>query len=310
MPELRHLRYFMAVAEELNFSRAARRLQMAQPPLSVAIRQLEQELGTALFVRTSREVRLTEAGRALLDGARRTLVEAERAVNAAQRAAAGELGRLRLAFSWSARFETLPALGRAFRGQCPDVTLLSEEMWNARMAPALRLGAIDVAVALCPEIASELSYEPIRSEAFVALLGAQHALAAERPIPLGALAEEAFVLFPRELAPRLYDAFVGHCRAAGFEPKIRSESFHTGWELGVLAELPVVTIVPASVGRGLPDGVIAVELTEPVGQLETDVVWRADDASATVAAFVSVARGVFDPSPRANGPPAPALEGG
>jgi DNA-binding transcriptional LysR family regulator len=299
VPELRHLRYFVAVAEELNFSRAARRLRMAQPPLSVAIRQLEQELGAELFVRTSHEVRLTEAGRALLDGARRTLAEADRAVAEARRAAAGEVGSVRLAFSWSARFETLPALGQAFRTERPDVALLTEEMWNARMASALRSGTIDVAVALCPEIAGELSYEPIRREAVVALLSAQHPLAGERAIPLEALAEESFVLFPRELAPRLHDVFIGLFRVAGFEPNVRSESFHAGWELGVLAELPVVAIVPESVRRGLPDGVAAVELSEPVDQLETDLVWRADDSSAAVAAFLEVARGVFSPLSRA-----------
>ena len=310
MAELRHLRYFVAVAEELNFSRAARRLQMAQPPLSVAIRQLEQELGAELFVRSSREVTLTEAGRTLLDGARRTLAEAERAMSAARRAAAGELGSLRVGFSWSVRFETLPALGRAFRAQRPDVTLLTEEMWNARMAPALRGGSIDVAVALCPEIAGELSYEPIRREAVIALLGAQHAFAGERAIPLAALADEAFVLFDRQLAPRLHDVFIGLCRRAGFEPNVRSESFHTGWTLGVLAELPVVAIVPGSVAHVLPEGVVAVQLSEPVDELETAVVWRADDSSATVAAFLEVARGAFDSEPPASTPWEPALGGG
>jgi DNA-binding transcriptional LysR family regulator len=308
--ELRHLRYFVAVAEELNFSRAARRLQMAQPPLSVAIRQLEQELGAELFVRSSREVTLTEAGRTLLDGARGTLAEAERAMSAARRAAAGELGSLRIGFSWSARFETLPALGRAFRTRRPDVTLLTEEMWNVRMAHALRDGSIDVAVALCPEIAGELSYEPIRREAVMALLGAQHALASERTVRLGALADEAFVLFDRQLAPRLHDVFIGLFRSAGFEPKIRSESFHTGWTLGALAEMPVVAIVPESVARDLPEGVVAVELSEPIDQLETDLVWRADNSSATVAAFLEIARGVSDWVPRASGSREPALGGG
>jgi DNA-binding transcriptional LysR family regulator len=306
VPELRHLRYFVAVAEELNFSRAARRLRMAQPPLSVAIRQLEQELGAELFLRSSREVKLTEAGCALLDGARRTLAEAERAMTDARRAATGELGSLRIGFSWSARFETLPALGRALREQRPAVALLTEEMWNARMPSALRDGSIDVAVALCPEIAGELSYEPIRREDVVALLGSRHALAGEQAIPLGALAEEALVLFPRELAPRLHDVFVGLCRGAGFEPKLRSESFHAGWELGVLAELPVVALVPESVGRDLPDGVTALELSKPLDQLETDLVWRADDSSATVAAFLEVARGVFNPLHRVDNPLEPA----
>jgi DNA-binding transcriptional LysR family regulator len=310
VPELRHLRYFVAVAEELNFSRAARRLRMAQPPLSVAIRQLEQELGAALFLRSSREVTLTEAGRSFLDGARRTLAEAERAVSDARRAAAGELGSLRLAFSWSARFETLPALGRAVKTELPDLALLTEEMWNSRMPSALRSGSHDVAVALSPEIAGELSYEPIRHEAVVALLSTQHALAGEQAIPLRALAEEDFVLFPRELAPRLHDTLVGLCRRAGFEPKVRSESFHSGWELGVLAELPIVAIVPASVGRDLPEDVTAVELSEPADRLETDLVWRADDSSATLAAFLEVTRAVFKPMPPTSGPSRPARRGG
>src|SRR5262249_23650421 len=149
MLELRHLRYFVAVAEELNFSRAADRLHMAQPPLSAAIRQLEQELGTELLQRTTREVRLTEPGSAFLKGARRTLAELDRARSDAQRAAAGEIGQLWVGFSWSARFETLPAIGRAFRASHPDVSLLTEEMWNARMGAALRSGAIDVAVSPC-----------------------------------------------------------------------------------------------------------------------------------------------------------------
>jgi DNA-binding transcriptional LysR family regulator len=292
MPELRHLRYFVAVAEELNFSRAARRLQTAQPPLSVAIRQLETELGTDLFERSSREVKLTEAGRVLLEGARRTLVEADRAVTSARRAGAGELGALRVGFSWSARFETLPAIGRALRQQHPDVELLTEEMWNARMTPALRAGTIDVAISLCAEISSELAYEQIREESVIALLAAGHPLAGEQAVALSSLAEEEFVLFPRELAPRLYDTLVGLCRRAGFEPTPRKESFHTDWELRVLADVPGVTLVPRSVARFLPRGVVAVPLSEPDERLETSLMWRPDDASPTVSAFLKIARDV------------------
>ena len=295
MPELRHLRYFVAVAEELNFSRAARRLQMAQPPLSVAIRQLETELGTDLFQRSSRGVTLTEAGRVLLDGARRTLAEADRAVTATRRAGAGELGGLRVGFSWSARFETLPAIGRALREQHPDVELLTEEMWNSRMPEALRAGAIDVAISLCAEISSELAYEQIRAEPVIALLAAGHPLAGEQAVALSSLAEEAFVLFPRELAPRLYDTLVGLCRSAGFEPTPRKESFHTDWELRVLGDVPGVTLVPQSVARFLPRGVVAVSVSEPSELLETSVLTRADDTSPTVAAFLKVAREVCDP---------------
>src|SRR5438128_464722 len=179
MLELRHLRYFVAVAEELNFSRAAERLHMAQPPLSVAIRQLEQEVGTALLTRTTRDVRLTDAGKAFLEGARATLAEADRTVAEARRASAGELGRLRIAFSWGARFVTLPALGRAFRDSHPEVQVRTEEMWNSRMAEALKSRAVDLAVSLCPEIVGDLRYETIRSEQLIAIVTEDHPLAGE-----------------------------------------------------------------------------------------------------------------------------------
>jgi DNA-binding transcriptional LysR family regulator len=298
--ELRHLRYFIAVAEELNFSRAAERLHMAQPPLSAAIRQLERDLGVDLFVRTTREVRLTDAGRAFLEGARRTLADAERAAEDAKRAAAGELGRLRIGFSWSTRFDTLPALGRAFRASHPGVELLAQEMWNARMPPAFRSGSIDIAVSLCPEIAAELELTPIRKERLVALLPESHPLAREEAIPLSALADEEFIVFPRDIAPRLHDAFMAIYRRAGFEPLLRNESFHTGWDLGVLAEIPAVAMAPQTVAADLPDGIVAVGLSEPTDSLETCVVWRSDDASPAIATFVEVARSAVGPVNNAN----------
>jgi DNA-binding transcriptional LysR family regulator len=292
VPELRQLRYFLAVAEELNFSRAARRLNMAQPPLSVAIRQLEQEVGAPLFLRNSREVKLTESGAAFLDGARRTLAEADAAVTAARRAAEGELGNVRLGYSWSARFETLPALGQAFKSSRPDVELLAEEMWNGRMPAALRARTIDVAVALCPEIAGELAYAPIRSEPVMALLPAGHALAHEDEIDLAALADEDFMFFPRDLGPRLHDFLVALCRRAGFEPRRDGESFHTRWTIGSWGS-DTVALVPRSVSLDLPEGVAAVRIVAPAGRLETQLVWRSDDDSPTVGAFVELSANVF-----------------
>ena len=297
MVELRHLRYFIAVAEELNFSRAAERLHMAQPPLSAAIRQLERELGVDLFIRTTREVTLTDAGRAFLDGARRTLADADRAAEDARRAGAGELGRLRIAYSWSTRFETLPALGRGFRARHPGVELLAQEMWNARMPAAFANGSIDLAISLCPEIASELELEAIRKERLVALLPNRHPLANEEAIPLASLAEEEIVLFPREIAPRLHDAFVAIYRRAGFEPRLRNESFHTGWDLGVLAEIPAAAMVPRSVASGLPEGIVAVALSAPTDSLETCLVWRSDERSPAVKAFAASARSAFNEPP-------------
>ena len=297
MLELRHLRYFVAVSEELNFSRAADRLHMAQPPLSAAIRQLEQELGTELLLRTTREVRLTEAGSAFLEGARRTLAELDRARSDAQRAAAGEIGQLRVGFSWSARFETLPAIGRALRATNPDVSLLTEEMWNARMLPALRSGTIDVAVALCPEIAGEFSYHALRSEPVVALLPRSHPLAGRGEIELGSLAEEGFLMFPRELGPRLYEVMTGLCRRAGFEPIVRGDSFHSGWELQILADVDVVALAPASVALELPDGIAAAVVGDPADQLETAIVWLKGEPSPTSQAFRDAAQRAFPDNP-------------
>src|SRR5437588_6810683 len=137
MLELRHLRYFVAVAEERNFSRAAERLHMAQSPLSAAIRQLEQEVGAELLNRSSRGVTLTPAGDVLLDRALRILESVEGAVAAARRADSGELGTVRIGFSWSARFATLPTLAQRFAENHPDVTLVTQEMWNADMPAAL-----------------------------------------------------------------------------------------------------------------------------------------------------------------------------
>ena len=291
MIELRHLRYFVAVAEELNFSRAAERLHMAQPPLSVAIQQLEGALGVQLLNRSTRAVALTDAGQAFLDGARRTLAELQHSMTAAQRTAAGELGTLRLAFGWAARFDTLPAIGRAFRSRHPDVALLTEEMWNARMPDALRSGEADIALALCPDVAADLSVEPVRRERVFALIapGPADPPAAVR---LADLADDEFVLFARELAPRLYDALVGLCRNAGFEPAVRRDTIHTDWSLGVLGDVPVVSLAPESVARQPPDGVAAVAI-EDAAVLETSLVWATDRLSPAAAALRAVAAATY-----------------
>ena len=248
---------------------------MAQPPLSAAIRQLERELGVDLFIRTTREVTLTDAGRAFLDGARRTLADANRAAEDARRAGAGELGRLRIAYSWSTRFETLPALGRGL-GQASRRRVAGSGDVERADAGCIREREFDLAISLCPEIASELELEAIRKERLVALLPNRHPLANEEAIPLASLAEEEIVLFPREIAPRLHDAFVAIYRRAGFEPRLRNESFHTGWDLGVLAEIPAAAMVPRSVASGLPEGIVAVALSAPTDSLETCLVWRSD----------------------------------
>jgi DNA-binding transcriptional LysR family regulator len=278
------------VAEELNFSRAAKRLRMAQPPLSVAIRQLEQEIGASLFHRTSREVKLTEAGEALLVGARRTLAEAEGAVLAAKRTAAGELGVLRVGYSWSARFETLPALGRALIRERPDVELVSEELRTYLMPAALRMGTIDVGLALYPDVVGELSYQTIRRERIVAVLSSRHPLSDRETVQLAELAGD-LVLFPRYLAPRLHDFYLGLCRRSRFEPTEAEESSRTRWTIEAWNPTTAV-ILPASVENDRPEGTVAVRLSES-DPIESQLVWRTDDQNPIVPRFVELSTRVF-----------------
>jgi DNA-binding transcriptional LysR family regulator len=216
------------------------------------------------------------------------------AVSAAQRAAAGELGSLRLAYNWSARFETLPTLGQAFGHRYPDVELLAEEMRPNGMLGALRSGTIDVALALYPELADGFSYRTIRREPVVALLSSNHPLALDPQVELGALADEC-LLFPRELAPRLHDFYVQLCRSAGFEPRQGTESSRTRLTLGTW-EASTAALLPQSVSSHLPVGVVAVQVSAPSGLLEAQLFWRSQNESPTVAAFVRLAGRVFAPA--------------
>jgi DNA-binding transcriptional LysR family regulator len=300
MVEHRHLRYFIAVAEELNFSRAADRLHMAQPPLSTAIRQLERQLGVQLLLRTTRHVALTDAGQVFLFGAQRVLESLDLAVDATRRVAVGQLGTLRVAFSAAARFETLPAIGRAFRRSHPDVAVVTEEMSNAQMGPALRTGLVDVAVALCPELSADLGCEVVRRERIVALVPRRHPLAGGVGIALGDLAADPFLLPPRRAAPRLHDTLIEVCRRSGFQPAARDGGWQSAWELDALPELGLVSLGPESLSRGAPADVVALALVDTDGWLETAIVTRAGETSALVEAFAEASRqsGVTGPADR------------
>jgi DNA-binding transcriptional LysR family regulator len=278
------------VAEELNFSRAAERLHMAQSPLSVAIRQLEQELSTDLFVRTSREVRLTEAGIALLDGARRTPSEADAAVVAAQRAASGAVGSLRIGYSWSARFETLPALGQAFKDRHPEVELLAEETWNDRMPMALR------------------AHDRRRARP----LPGRHRRPDLCDRPQRARGRAAVV----EPSPRLRGGGRARCVRRRRAPPLPSRSrpaparrLGRALPCGRLRTRPAQRVIPhplddrilgatrrrarAAVGIARSAARRGRARDHPPALLETQVVWRNGDDTAIVAAFGEVATAVF-----------------
>jgi DNA-binding transcriptional LysR family regulator len=288
MLELRHLRYFVAVAEERNISRAAERLHMAQSPLSAAIRQLEQEIGGELLARSSRGVTLTPPGEVLLGRARRVLEEIDGAVAATRRAAKGELGTLRIGYSWGTRFETVPTLAQEFTDSQPDVTLLTQEMWNADMPGALRSATIDLAIGLCPERDGQLAYELLRRERMVVLVPADHRLANRGEADLSELADETFLLFPRELAPRLYDTMRELCRSSGFEPKVSRRAIHSAGDTGTIASARAVALAPES-ARGAMPGTAAVLLAGQDVVVDTYMMWQPATSSAAAERFRGMA---------------------
>ena len=199
--ELRLLRYFIAVAEELSFNRAAQRLHMTQPPLSNQIKQLEEELGVLLFVRTNRGVRMTEAGEALLEEARRILVQLEQTTRVVQRVGHGEVGRLTLGFVPSASNEVLPPILRTFRNRYPDVELFLREMRPDRVVQRLHDQQIDAGFLYLPLDDASLNIECVSREPLVLALPESHPLAARPRVELQALAEEPFILPARYSMP-------------------------------------------------------------------------------------------------------------
>src|SRR5229473_1738103 len=206
-PDLRQLRYFVAVAERLHFGRAAEALHISQPPLSRAIRALEEELGVALFTRTRRRVELTPQGARLLEEARRVTGQLERAVHELRAMAAGGHARLRIGFVSLADYGVLPGLLKAYKSAQPGVRLALREMLSPDQAAALAAGELDFGLLLPPVRGpSGLEHVVVQRERFVAALPSRHRLASARGrLAVSALAGESFVMVPREIAPGLYD---------------------------------------------------------------------------------------------------------
>ena len=249
--DIRRLRYFVAVAEELHFTRAAERLGMRQPPLSAQIRGLEKELGTPLFHRGIRGVKLTESGKLLLDEARDILQRVERARVLVQRRARGETGSIVVGFAGATYLsrDVLTAM-RAFRGRYPEVIVHAQQSNTVALVAAILEGAVDAAF-IRPPVAnmSPLRIEPISDEEMVVALPAGHRLANTETVDLASLAEEIFTLPPRSLGPGFYDSIIAAFHATGFSPTI-------GQEASTLAALP------GMVAAGLGVAVLPKTLTQ------------------------------------------------
>lgn len=293
--ELRHLRYFVAVAEELHFGRAAARLHIAQPPLSRQIRDLEREVGTPLFERVARGVVPTAAGRAFLVEARLTLAQAERALRGARRAAQGETGRLRVGFVEAATSSgLLPDVLGFFRLHLPNVGLSLFEMRSSQQEEALRDDRIDVG--LLHDVPADadrwLSVEPVYEDPIVVALSSAHPAAKRARLTLADLAGESFVLFPRETAPTLYDELIARCRAAGFSPRVVQEAFawHTATAL-VAAEVGVA-FVPRSFARHGDPTVHYRKLSRFAVTLQLAAAWKRGRQVPVRERFVTALRAV------------------
>ena len=289
--ELRHLRYFVALGEELNFTRAAERLHIAQPPLSQQIRQLEEELGVALVERRSRPLRLTEAGVLFLERARALLASLELAIADTRRAGRGLSGRLAIGFVGSAMFAGLPEIISAYRDRHPGIELVLDEMLAADIAEALRTRRIDVGIArppLLPE--SGFAQRVLLQEPYVVALRGDHPLANRKEITLAELAADPFVLYPAKPEPTVTGLIMAACEAAGFVPCIAQEVQHLQTAIGLVAAGVGVSLVPSGAARaGGGRGVAYVALAAPALMAPLALAWREREVSPALRKFLDAA---------------------
>ncbi len=285
--ELRHLRYFVAVADELHFGRAAARVFVSQPTLSQQIRTLEDEVGARLFDRSRSGVALTDVGAVFLPHARRVLDAAAQAEAAVRAAAEGRAGTLRIGYEGAVLRDGLSAALRAFRLEAPDVALDFLEAGSREQAEAVRAGRADAGFVLLPVDERGLEVRSLGAAPVFLVMPAEHRLAGRETVAFGELAGEPFVMWARDPTPDAYDALVRACHAAGFAPNVVQEIRHMESLLGfVAAGVGVATVHEARAERGYP-GVAYARLVEPDLTIETGVVWRRGDASPALARFLS-----------------------
>lgn len=292
--ELHSLRYFVAVAEELHFGRAAARLHITQPALSRQIQGLEEELDVKLLQRTKRTVELTEAGTAFLVEVRKALQQVESAIHIAQRAARGEVGSLRIAFTPSAMHTVLPTMLKQFRDRYPNVKLELSELCTLDQVNTLRTETIDVGLLHPPIDAPFLHLHPLQGENLVVALPQTHPLAKQKQLRLKSLAGEPLILHPRYEGPVLYDQILNLCRNAGFEPHIVHEEVKHQTRVGLVAAGIGITFVPASLQQSGLAGVSYRALIGASPELQLALAWQQERMSPVLQAFLQVAQHVTD----------------
>lgn len=292
--ELRHFRYFVAVAEELHFSQAANRLGMAQPPLSQQIHQFENELGVQLFDRTKHKVELTAAGNVLLKDIYKILNDIEKACDSAQRASRGEIGNLILAFTETAIFDILPNLMQCYRTKYPFVDISVLQLKTSDQVPALLKDEINIGIICGPVKNPDLEFEVIRQEPFVVALPANHPLALKTTlIEIQELSSESFIMTPRKSGQIYYDIIINICHYAGFSPNIIQEVHELPTALSLVAAGIGIALVPYSIQNFHINGIVYRQLKNSISVLKTALVWRKDKSSSIVHNFLSLAKETF-----------------
>lgn len=288
--ELRHLRYFVAVADELHFGRAAEKLFMAQPPLSQQIKQLEEEIGVLLFERTNRRVRLTEAGQVFLAEAHAILDRAAEAMQKAQRAGKGEAGWFSVGFVASATYDVLPDILRVFCERYPEVELELLELQGTEQGQALREKRIHVGFARLPGNEAGLVLEAIREEPVMAALPASHKLAHRASLALRELSEEPFILFPQQPQSSYAGYVIDLCRQAGFTPRVVQKTGEMQTAVSLVAAGIGVALVPQSVQNLQRTGVVYRSFTAPAPTVALTMLYRENETSPVLPHFLKIAR--------------------
>jgi DNA-binding transcriptional LysR family regulator len=289
--ELRHLRYFSTVATELHFGRAAEKLHIAQPPLSKQIQDLETELGFELFTRTKRSVALTPAGQAFLGEVTQIFQHLDRAIDLGKKTSRGELGQISIGFVGSATYNILPVMLQQFRDRYPHLQIELHELTTDRQLIWLREGRIDVGLIRPPIIDSNFASQVIFQEPLVVALPSNHHLAKLDTIELSLLAAEPFILFPRQLAPGLYDPIITICQAAGFSPQVVQECIQMQTIVSLVSANMGVSILPASIQEAQRQGVVYKPIAAASGieKLATiAIVWRLNDDSPTIQRLLEI----------------------
>jgi DNA-binding transcriptional LysR family regulator len=281
--ELRRIQYFVAVAEEGHFGRAAARLSMAQPPLSQQIKLLEADMGVTLLERTTRKVQLTPAGRQFLHRAREILASMDAAVTEAGLVAEGRLGRVAIGFTGSATYELLPSLTRALSAQLPGLELdLRGEMLTPVQVTALLDGSLDLGFLRPPVGSADLDVRVLRRETLIAVLPEHHRLARRTRIKLADLRDEPFIMYPSHHRSVVHDAVIEACAQAGFTPARVQEVGETSTLVSFVAAGLGVALVPASVRNLRITGAQYLPLMGRQPEVELAIATRKDDASAHI----------------------------